>query len=105
MGASRARPADATTFCDGPPCRRYNTPPHCLLICANVAQWIDMPGGMNGVELAREIRQRFPTLPVLLTSGYSEGGIEAERGGFAILAKPYRAATLADAIARCLAPT
>jgi signal transduction histidine kinase len=63
-----------------------------------------MPGGMNGLDLAREIRRRLPMLPVLLTSGYSEGGIEAERSGFMILAKPYRAGALADAIARCLAP-
>ncbi|MEQ8397600.1 response regulator [Thalassobaculum sp.] len=30
-----------------------------------------MPGGMNGVELGREIRDRWPALPVQLTSGYS----------------------------------
>ncbi len=29
-----------------------------------------MPG-MNGVELAATIRERFPGLPVVLTSGYS----------------------------------
>ncbi|CAO3408452.1 hypothetical protein [Azospirillum largimobile] len=29
-----------------------------------------MPG-MSGIELGREIRQRFPGLPVVLTSGYS----------------------------------
>jgi CheY-like chemotaxis protein len=63
-----------------------------------------MPGGMNGLDLAREVRRRFPMLPMLLTSGYSEGGIEAERSGFMILAKPYRADALADAIMRCLAP-
>ena len=63
-----------------------------------------MPGGMNGLDLARELRRRFPQLPVLLTSGYTDGGLEAERNGFVILAKPYRALALADAIARCLVP-
>jgi two-component system, NtrC family, sensor kinase len=63
-----------------------------------------MPGGMNGLDLARVIRLRFPMLPVLLTSGYSDGALEAERGGFTILAKPYRAGDLAEAIMRCMAP-
>ena len=31
-----------------------------------------MPGGMNGLELAREQRGLRPQLPVLLTSGYSD---------------------------------
>jgi two-component system NtrC family sensor kinase len=63
-----------------------------------------MPGGMNGLDLALEIRRQFPKLPVLLTSGYTDSGIEAERNGFVILAKPYRAMTLAQAILRCLVP-
>ena len=32
-----------------------------------------MPGGMSGVDLAREIRKRWPGLPVVLTTGYMEG--------------------------------
>ena len=47
-----------------------------------------MPG-MNGIELAREVRRRWPKLPVVLTSGYSH--ILAEEGshGFELLQKPY----------------
>src|SRR4029078_5337734 len=33
---------------------------------------IVMPGSMNGVALAQEIGNRYPRLPVLLTSGYSD---------------------------------
>ena len=33
---------------------------------------IVMPGGISGMELARKVRQRFPELPILLTTGYSE---------------------------------
>jgi PAS domain S-box-containing protein len=47
-----------------------------------------MPG-LNGVELGRIIRQRWPTLPVLLTSGYSHVLAEDGRHGFEILRKPY----------------
>jgi PAS domain S-box-containing protein len=47
-----------------------------------------MPG-TNGVDLAREIRRRWPDLPVVLTSGYSH--ILADEGsyGFELLKKPY----------------
>jgi two-component system, NtrC family, sensor kinase len=64
---------------------------------------IVMPGKVNGLELAREIRRRAPGLPVLLTSGYSEALTDTGQNEFVILAKPYRAAALADALALCLA--
>jgi len=51
-----------------------------------------MPGGMNGVVLAREARRRLPRIKVLLTTGYSELALSnADVGGseFEILAKPY----------------
>lgn len=49
-----------------------------------------LPGGMNGVELARAARARYPTLRVLLTSGYPDvGERDAETGLGGILLKPY----------------
>jgi two-component system NtrC family sensor kinase len=48
-----------------------------------------MPGGMNGVELAREIAARFPDIPVLLTTGYSASAQGAVREGLVVLQKPY----------------
>ena len=60
-----------------------------------------MPGGTSGIELAREVRQRYPALPVLLTSGYSGAiGTEAEALGIEILRKPYGIEALRQAIAR-----
>jgi PAS domain S-box-containing protein len=47
-----------------------------------------MPG-MSGVELGREVRQRYPGLPVVLTSGYSHVLAEEGRHGFELLHKPY----------------
>jgi PAS domain S-box-containing protein len=47
-----------------------------------------MPG-MSGIELGREIRQRYPALPVVLTSGYSHVLAEEGRHGFELLHKPY----------------
>ena len=51
-----------------------------------------LPGGMNGVEVAREARRRNHKLKVLLTTGYAEASIErTDAGGreFDVLNKPY----------------
>jgi CheY-like chemotaxis protein len=47
-----------------------------------------MPG-MNGVELAGIIRERYPGLPVVLTSGYSHVLAENAHRGFELIQKPY----------------
>jgi CheY-like chemotaxis protein len=55
-----------------------------------------MPGGMNGLELAREARKRRPSLPIVLTSGYAEAvRREAEQAGVPLLPKPFNLDTLA----------
>jgi signal transduction histidine kinase/ActR/RegA family two-component response regulator len=60
---------------------------------------IMMPGGMNGVELAREVMRRRSDIPVLLTSGYSEAAArDAEVLGVQILPKPYHIDELAAAL-------
>jgi PAS domain S-box-containing protein len=61
---------------------------------------IVMPGGISGIELARRVRQRFPELPVLLTTGYSEQ--VGEEHGFPLLQKPYDMAALASALGKLL---
>ena len=53
-----------------------------------------MPG-VDGVELGRRIRQRWPKLTVVLTSGYSHVLADDARHGFALLHKPYSADELA----------
>jgi two-component system NtrC family sensor kinase len=67
-----------------------------------------MPGGMNGVDLARVVRERYPRLPVLLCTGYSGSAQDAVRQGFVVLQKPYNIATLRkclqDAVAKSAAP-
>jgi signal transduction histidine kinase/ActR/RegA family two-component response regulator len=63
---------------------------------------IVMPGGMNGLELARKVRRHFPQLPILLASGYSNAAAEVAAAGFPIIAKPYRVEALSDAIQKSL---
>jgi len=64
---------------------------------------IMMPGGMNGVELAREVRSRRRNLPVLLTSAYAEAAQKsADAEGVRILSKPYRLDELAVALSTAI---
>lgn len=56
-----------------------------------------MPG-MDGVELGRRVRERWPQLPVVLTSGYSEVLAAETDHGFPLLTKPYSAEALARAL-------
>ncbi|MDH2310829.1 PAS domain S-box protein [Methylobacterium brachiatum] len=60
-----------------------------------------MPG-MNGVDLAREIRRRWPYLPVVLTSGYSHVLAFEGTDGFPLLGKPYSVADLSRALRKAL---
>ena len=54
-----------------------------------------MPGGMNGIELAREIKRRHAGMPIVLTSGYADAVQEdAASENIALLPKPYNLQTL-----------
>jgi signal transduction histidine kinase len=59
---------------------------------------IVMPG-MSGIELGRLIRQRYPALPIILASGYSDQTAVAITEGFRLLQKPYRLDALRKALA------
>ena len=59
---------------------------------------IVMAGALDGLGLARAIRERHSSLPVLLATGYTSAA-EAAQGDFAILRKPYQISELGRAIA------
>ncbi|HEX8366631.1 MAG TPA: PAS domain S-box protein [Allosphingosinicella sp.] len=59
----------------------------------------------SGVELARIVGQRWPRLPVVLATGYSEEVLGGAASEFEILAKPYGADSLSAALGRALAKT
>ena len=57
-----------------------------------------MPGGMNGRQLALKLRERWPNLRVLYTSGYAHGRLTIDGESVPskyVLSKPYRRAELA----------
>jgi PAS domain S-box-containing protein len=61
-----------------------------------------MPG-MNGVELAGIIRERYPGLPVVLTSGYSNVLAENAHHGFELIQKPYSVESLSRILKKAIA--
>ncbi len=52
-------------------------------------------GGMNGIELGKQVRRLYPSLPIVLSSGYSYVLASNPDHGFALLPKPYALADLA----------
>ncbi len=64
-----------------------------------------MPGGLSGLDLAREMALHFPHVRVLLTTGYAEEMLHSADGHAPVprlLRKPYSQAHLARAIADVL---
>ena len=64
-----------------------------------------MPGGCNGVELAKRAREMRPGLKVLLSSGYVGEAVSRAAESFELIDKPYERATLARRLAQMLATT
>ncbi|MCK8782772.1 ATP-binding protein [Roseomonas sp. NAR14] len=60
-----------------------------------------MPGEVDGLDLARALRRRWPGLPVVLVSGYAETTLGQDLGGegLRLLAKPYTQKELAGIVA------
>jgi CheY-like chemotaxis protein len=74
--------------------------PDCDLMLADYV----MPQ-MTGLQLADQMRARFPGVPVLLTTGYAESAIRqawAERG-YLSLQKPFHSEELATALQNVMA--
>ncbi len=67
---------------------------------------IVMPGSMNGRELAERLRERWPMLKVLYTSGFSHGMLDTRLGGQVagkhLLDKPFRRRDLANKVREVL---
>jgi CheY-like chemotaxis protein len=64
---------------------------------------IMMPGTMNGIDLARAVRQRIPGLPIVLTTGYAglAASVDTE---FSVLHKPYGPEQLRQTLAKARRP-
>ena len=89
---------DVSTACNaGAALERLNAEPVDLLFTDVV-----MPGGRNGVELARLAREARPELKVLLTSGYVGQALALAGNEFELIDKPYERATLAAKVSELM---
>jgi CheY-like chemotaxis protein len=59
---------------------------------------VNMPGPMDGLDLARDVRQRWPEVKILMTTG--RGGIAARDlpAGASLIGKPYHLAHLVETL-------
>jgi two-component system, response regulator PdtaR len=57
---------------------------------------VQMPGGINGVDLARKTRKCWPWIAILVTSGAADPHATALPEGSRFLRKPYRFGHLVD---------
>jgi CheY-like chemotaxis protein len=60
---------------------------------------ISMPGAIDGIGLARHLRERHPELPVALMTGYAERLADAEALQLRVLPKPFDVAALRAVLA------
>lgn len=64
---------------------------------------IDMPGSMDGLKLARAVRDRWPPIKIIVTSGHRSVTEQDLPGDSRFFAKPYRAAEVARAVTEMIA--
>jgi CheY-like chemotaxis protein len=65
---------------------------------------IEMPGSMNGLELARAVRVRWPGVGIVVTSGRVRPWSDDLMGGVVFLSKPYLPDAVIGAIRRVAVP-
>ena len=62
-----------------------------------------MPG-MGGLRLSEQLAEEKPDLPVILATGYSQEIAQSGSGGRPVILKPYRLATLSQALVDAMSP-
>ncbi len=64
---------------------------------------VRLPGPMDGLDFAREIKLRWPSLPVVLTSGYGRERIAELPSNCVFLPKPWRSEEIVSLVEQALA--
>jgi CheY-like chemotaxis protein len=61
---------------------------------------IQMPGRLNGIDLAEKVRRTWPTQRIALMTGYADEFERARHTGVTILAKPFNIDALRELVLR-----
>lgn len=64
---------------------------------------VDMPGGMDGLRLAAAVRDRWPPIKIIVTSGHRKVVLADIPADSRFFGKPYRAEAIATAMREMLA--
>ncbi|MEM7688604.1 MAG: response regulator [Pseudomonadota bacterium] len=64
---------------------------------------VDMPGSVNGIDLARTVDERWPTIAIIVTSGQAIIRADELPAGSLFYPKPYQSAKVHQAIQELLA--
>jgi CheY-like chemotaxis protein len=64
---------------------------------------IDMPGSMDGLKLARAVRDRWPPIKIIITSGQRSASADDVPEGGRFFGKPYNIAEITSAIRQLIA--
>ena len=65
---------------------------------------IDMPGSMDGLKLAHFVKNRWPPIKIIATSGHEKIAANDLPEGGCFMPKPYNATEIADAIHQLIQP-
>lgn len=63
---------------------------------------LGVAGGLSGPDSARDMRLQYPDPPILLCGGHAPVASQVHGDGFEIIAKPYSADSLAQALRRSM---
>ena len=64
---------------------------------------IVMPGTIDGIGLANEVRRRYPNIPVILTTGYSDA-VQSVPADLQLIKKPFDSETLTQIVRKAVEP-
>ena len=64
---------------------------------------IVMPGTIDGIGLANEVRRRYPNIPVILTTGYSDA-VQSVPADLQLIRKPFDSETLTQIVRKAVEP-
>lgn len=86
--------------------------PECLRLWETLDGKVDllmtdmvMPGGLTGLALSEQLREKTPSLRVIVSSGYSAEMVQTgapDSSGFHYLPKPFTLGILAETLRNCL---
>jgi CheY-like chemotaxis protein len=65
---------------------------------------VQMPGSMDGLKLAHFVKDRWPPIKIIATSGHARIGESDLPAGSRFLSKPYAAAEIAKTIGQLIQP-